>query len=314
MATSLKQNRSALAQTIDAPLQSSTAWDVESSYAYCEQLARSHYENFPVGSVLVPKRLRKYFYSIYAFARTADDFADEGYNDNHSEAERLALLDEWQLMLQDCFAGRVAHPIFIALNDTRQKCKLPISLFEDLLSAFSQDVVKRRYQSFNELLDYCRRSANPIGRLILLLFGYTDESLHILSDHICTGLQLANHWQDVAIDLQKDRVYLPEDDLQAYGLSIKELQQQQLSPAFLELMKFEVERARQLFAKGKPLCTAVNGRLAIELRVVWLGGSRILDGIEANGYDIFNKRPVITKRDKISILFTALIKGAFRRT
>lgn len=313
MATSIKQNRSTLAQTIDAPLQSSTAWDVESSYAYCEQLARSHYENFPVGSVLVPKHLRKYFYSIYAFARTADDFADEGYNDNHSEAERLALLDEWRLMLQDCFAGRATHPIFIALNDTQQKCQLPISLFEDLLSAFSQDVVNRRYQTFDELLDYCRRSANPIGRLILLLFGYTDESLHILSDHICTGLQLANHWQDVAIDLQKDRIYLPEDDLKTYGLTIEALQQQQLSPSFLELMKFEVERARQLFAKGKPLCTAVTGRLSIELRVVWLGGSRILAGIEANGYDIFNNRPVITKRDKIRILFTALRKGAFRR-
>src|SRR5215475_2390109 len=133
MAISIKQNRSALAQTIDAPLQSSTAWDVESSYAYCEQLARSHYENFPVGSVLVPKHLRKYFYSIYAFARTADDFADEGYNDNHSEVERLALLDEWRVMLKDCFAGRVQHPIFIALCDTQAKCKLPISLFEDLL-------------------------------------------------------------------------------------------------------------------------------------------------------------------------------------
>lgn len=313
MAISIKQNRSALAITIDAPLQSSTAWDVESSYAYCEKLARSHYENFPVGSVLVPKRLRKYFYSIYAFARTADDFADEGYNDNHSEAERLALLDEWRVMLRDCFAGHASHPIFIALHDTQQQCKLPITLFEDLLSAFSQDVVKRRYQSYDELLDYCRRSANPIGRLILLLFGYTDESLHILSDHICTGLQLANHWQDVAIDLQKDRIYLPEDDLKAYGLTIEDLQQQQLSPAFLELMKYEVEQARQLFTKGKPLCTAVTGRLSIELRVVWLGGSRILDGIEANGYDIFNKRPAITKRDKISILFTALRKGAFRR-
>ncbi len=313
MAISIKQNRSTLAHTIDSPLQTSTAWDVESSYAYCERLARSHYENFPVGSVLVPKHLRKYFYSIYAFARTADDFADEGYADNHSEAERLDLLDEWRLMLQDCFAGRATHPIFIALHDTRANCKLPISLFEDLLSAFSQDVVKRRYQIFDELLDYCRRSANPIGRLILLLFGYKDEQLHQLSDNICTGLQLANHWQDVAIDLQKDRVYLPQEDLTRYGLTVEELQQQQLSKSFLELMKFEVARARQLFTAGKPLCTAVTGRLGIELRVVWLGGSRILNGIEANGYDVFNKRPVITKRDKLTILFTALRKGAFRR-
>lgn len=313
MATSIKQNRSALAHTIDTPLQSSTAWDLESSYTYCERLARSHYENFPVGSVLVPKHLRKYFYSIYAFARTADDFADEGYNENHSEAERLALLDEWRVMLKDCFAGRARHPIFIALNDTKAKCKLPMSLFEDLLSAFSQDVVKRRYQNFDELVDYCRRSANPIGRLILLLFGYQDETLHKLSDNICTGLQLANHWQDVAIDLQKDRVYLPQEDLRRYDLTMDELKKQQLSNLFLELMKFEVERARHLFAEGKPLCTAVTGRLGIELRVVWMGGSRILNGIEENNYDVFNKRPVITKRDKLNILFTALRKGAFRR-
>src|SRR5262249_36942778 len=203
-----------------------------------------------VGWVLVPKPQRNFFYTIYAFARTADDFADEGYNDNHSEAERLALLDEWRVMLKDCFAGRVQHPIFIALCDTQAKCKLPISLFEDLLSAFSQDVVKRRYQTFDELIDYCRRSANPIGRLILLLFGYKDEELHKLSDYICTGLQLANHWQDVAIDLQKDRVYLPEEDLRRYGLTIDELKKQQLSKSFLELMMFEVECARSLFTQG----------------------------------------------------------------
>jgi phytoene synthase len=313
MATKIKQQRSALAKPIDEPLAYAKTWSLNEAYSYCEKLALSHYENFPVGSVLVPKRLRKYFYSIYAFARTSDDFADEGYDEGYSEQERLELLDEWRVMLQEAFAGRARHPIFVALADTQAKFNLPISLFEDLLSAFSQDVVKRRYENFGELLDYCRRSANPIGRLLLLLFGHREEEKHRQSDSICTGLQLANHWQDVAIDLQKERVYLPADDLQKFDLSIEALQEKSLSPAFQNLMKFEVARARELFSGGKPLCTSVAGRLGVELRVVWLGGSRILDGIEQNGYDVFFKRPVITKKDKLLILLKALRKGAFRR-
>ncbi|MBI3654178.1 MAG: squalene synthase HpnC [Acidobacteria bacterium] len=276
-------------------------------------MARSHYENFPVGSVLVPKPLRKFFYAIYAFARISDDFADEGYDAGYSEAERLELLDEWREMLAEAFAGRARHPVFVALADTQAQCHLPLDLFEDLLSAFRQDVVKRRYANFDELLDYCRRSANPIGRLILLLFGHRDEQLHQQSDAICTALQLANHWQDVAVDVQKDRVYLPLDDLQKYGLSVAQLFEKSRSTNFQSLMKFEVERARQLFTRGKPLCTAVKGRLGLELRVVWLGGWRILDGIEENAYDVFNHRPVIRRKDKINLLIKALRKGAFRR-
>ena len=173
--------------------------------------------------MLVPKPLRKHFYSIYAFARTADDFADEGYTENYTEQERLELLEEWREMLRASDAGRATHPIFVALAETRSQFDLPITLFEDLLSAFKQDVTKRRYQSFDELLDYCRRSANPIGRLILLLFGYRDEQLHKWSDDICTALQLANHWQDVRIDLAKDRVYLPAEDLARFRVSYDDL-------------------------------------------------------------------------------------------
>lgn len=313
MVTSCRQNRIALAQSIDAPLIKSQNWSLPSSYAYCENLARTHYENFPVGSVLVPKPLRKYFYSIYAFARTADDFADEGYDENYTEAARLELLDEWRAMLGEAVAGRARHPVFIALADTQTQFDLPISLFEDLLSAFSQDVVKRRYQTFAELADYCRRSANPIGRLILLLFGYRDPERQRLSDAICTALQLTNHWQDVEIDLRKDRVYLPEADLQRFGLRVEELKSKAVSPAFCELLKFEVARARELFAGGKPLCTSVMGRLGVELRAVWLGGAKILNAIEENGYDIFRKRPVMSRRDKLQILFRALRKEAFKR-
>ena len=312
MATSFRQNRIALAESIDAPQSQSQNWSLSAAYAYCATLAQAHYENFPVGSVLVPKSLRQYFYSIYAFARTADDFADEGYEENYREQDRLDLLNEWRLMLREAFTGRARHPIFIALADTQAKFALPLTLFEDLLSAFSQDVVKRRYQTFAELTDYCRRSANPIGRLILLLFGYRDEARHLMSDSICTGLQLANHWQDVEVDLRKDRVYLPEEDLRQYGLSVEMLKTQTTSPTFSELMQFEIARARQLFSQGKPLCTAVTGRLGIELRVVWLGGVKILKAIEENGYDVFRKRPVITRGDKLQILFRALRKEAFK--
>ncbi|HMY76522.1 MAG TPA: squalene synthase HpnC, partial [Blastocatellia bacterium] len=192
---------------------------LEAAYAYCRQMAESHYENFPVGSVLIPSQLRKHVYSIYAFARTADDFADEGYETSGlTETQRLAALDDWQQKLDRCFAGDADHPVFIALAATVKDLNLPKKLLADLLSAFKQDVTKRRYADFDEVLDYCTRSANPVGRLILLLFGYRDERLHQLSDHICTALQLANFWQDVAVDIQKDRVYLPEDDMARFGV------------------------------------------------------------------------------------------------
>lgn len=286
-------------------------WDLNDSYRYCERIARSHYENFPVGSVIVPKYLRKYFYSIYAFARTADDFADEGYENNHSEEERLDCLRAWLQMLQECLRGSASHPIFIALSDTISRFSLPAELFDDLLSAFSQDVTKRRYESYDQLLDYCRRSANPIGRLILLLFGHRDEALHLMSDAICTALQLANHWQDVRIDIGKDRLYLPLEDLSRFGVELETLIECRASSGVRRLIEFECERAWSLFEKGKPLCTAVQGRLGIELRAVWLGGARILRGIRKNEYDVFSSRPVITKFDKLAILIGAVTRSSF---
>src|SRR4030095_2667965 len=227
-----------------------------------------------VGSSLIPKRLRKHFYSIYAFARIADDFADEGHDKGYTENERLDLLDEWRRMLTESVGGRAKHPVFVALAQTMSEFDLPPALFEDLLSAFGQDVTVRRYESFDDLLDYCRRSANPIGRLILLLFGYRDDRRHQWSDDICTALQLANHWQDVAIDLDKDRIYLPLEDLARFDLTVEDLMTRRVSDSFRRMLKFEVGRARDLFARGKPLCTAVSGRLGLELRVVWLGGMR----------------------------------------
>ncbi len=313
MSTATRQGTSPLAQAITAPLAAGAGWSLERAYEYCERLTRSHYENFPVGSALIPKRLRKHFYSIYAFARIADDFADEGYDQGYSERERLELLDEWRRMLIDSLAGRANHPVFVALAQTASEFDLPAALFEDLLSAFAQDVTVRRYETFDQLLDYCRRSANPIGKLILLLFGYREEQLHEWSDDLCTALQLANHWQDVTVDLEKDRIYLPQEDLSRFGLSVDDLLRRSATDSFRRMMKYEVERADVMFARGKPLCTSVSGRLGLELRSVWLGGMRILGRIERNGYDVFASRPVITSTDKLKILLVAASKRAFRR-
>jgi squalene synthase HpnC len=289
----------------------SRRWSVEEAFQYCERLARAHYENFPVGSLLIPKRLRKHFYSIYAFARTADDFADEGRD--HTAEQRLAQLSAWREQLHLAFDGEASHPIFIALRETISRFDLPIMLFDDLLSAFSQDVVTQRYESFDQLLDYCRRSANPIGRLILLLYGYKEAERHERSDDICTALQLANHWQDVAVDLEKERVYLPAEDLDRFGVTIEELKTGLPKATFIKLMEFEVARARDYFMRGKPLCGNLSGRLGLELRAVWLGGWRILDRIEENGYDVFTRRPIITRSDKLRLILGAFRKGAFRR-
>jgi phytoene synthase len=303
------KNLNALSEPIEADDLLARHWSVEESFEYCERLARSHYENFPVGSVLVPKRLRRHFYSIYAFARTADDFADEGAG--ITAEQRLAQLSSWREQLHLAFDGKAIHPVFVALQQTRSSFNLPISLFDDLLSAFIQDVLVRRYESFDQLLDYCRRSANPIGRLILLLFGYTDTTLHEQSDYICTALQLANHWQDVAVDLQKERVYLPAEDLERFGVTIDGLKDGSPGADFRKMMGFEVARAREFFLRGKPLCNAVTGRLGLELRAVWLGGWRILDRIEENDFDVFTRRPTITFSDKLRIFLGAFRKGAF---
>ena len=313
MNTAAQYNSSALAQAIEGAHITGQPWSVGAAYRYCEQIARSHYENFPVGSVLVPKPLRKHFCSIYAFARIADDFADEGYDGSHSLDERLRLLERWRALLIDAFQGQAAHPVFIALAETCAQFDLPRELFEDLLSAFTQDVTVRRYESFDDLMAYCRRSANPIGRLILLLFGYSEDRLCKWSDSVCTALQLTNHWQDVGIDLEKDRIYIPIEDLTRFALTVEDLQSRRSGEGFRRLMQFELERTRELFEAGKPLCISVSGRLGLELRAVWLGGTRILDGIEKNRYDVFRRRPKIAFGDKLTILASAMRKDIFRR-
>ena len=311
MTTIAKLEKNFLEQTIHGAHITAHEWSVDSAYRFCARLARSHYENFPVGSFLVSRPLRKHFYSIYAFARTADDFADEGISESITAQERLAMIDEWRAMLRESFAGRAAHPIFIALASTQKQFDLPVSLFEDLLSAFSQDVTTRRYEAFDDLLDYCRRSANPVGRLILMLFGYREEKFFRWSDDICTALQLTNHWQDVAVDLEKDRLYIPLEDIERFNLSVEDIKRGEATDSFRKLMQVELERTREMFARGKPLCRAVSGRLAFELRAIWTAGMRIGEKIKENDYDVFTRRPVVTSIDKIRILLSAIGKNRF---
>ena len=283
---------------------------LEEAFAFCERMAREHYENFPVGSLLVPRARRKHVYSIYAFARTADDFADEGYDDaSLTEAERLRRLDDWEKQLEACLHGQAEHPVFIALTATIGELQLPAQLFRDLLSAFKQDVIKRRYADFAEVLDYCRRSANPVGRLILRLFDYRDARLDEMSDAICTALQLANFWQDVAVDIQKDRVYLPQDEMAKHGVSVDDLRARQGTEHFRRLLQLQVERTRELFARGQRLPDEVSGRLALELRLTWHGGMRILELIEQQGFDTLRARPKLTKLDTLVMLSRALLRN-----
>jgi squalene synthase HpnC len=228
--------------------------------------------------------------------RTADDFADENRSAG-DEAERLAYLQSWNHLLTECEQGNARHPIFIALSRTIKAYALPLAWLGDLLQAFTMDVTVRRYETDEDVRTYCRYSANPVGRLILTLFGYRDEALYQLSDKICTALQLANHWQDVRVDLEKNRIYLPLQDLARFGLSERSLQEGRATPAFCDLLKLKVDQARQLFSEGEPLLQHVRGRLRLELRMTWLGGVRVLDKIEHVHYDIFNHRPTVTKMD-----------------
>ena len=283
------------------------ATGVVEAFAYCERFARAHYENFPVGSLLVPRSKRPHVYSIYAFARIADDYADEGYDTSTTSADRLAALDEWERQLEECFRGEATHPVFIALAATVEQLQLPISLLRDLISAFRQDVVKRRYRDFDEVQDYCKRSANPVGRLILLLFDYRDAHLHTLSDHICTALQLANFWQDVAVDIDKDRIYLPEDEMAHFGVTEYDLQRRHFSAEYAALLRFQVDRTRELFMRGRQLPELVTGRLRHELRLTWLGGMRVLERIARSGYNTLSERPTITMGDKVGLLARAFL-------
>ena len=269
-------------------------------------LHRTHYENFPVASILLPAPLREPVAAIYAFARSADDFADEG---DLPATERLALLDGYRRELDAVANGApTQHPIFLRLRPVIGRYDLPLQLFRDLLDAFAQDVAKTRYADFAELMDYCRRSANPVGRLLLHLFGAaTPENLR-QSDAVCSALQLINHWQDVGIDAAKPmpRIYLPQDELARFNVAEDAILRRAASADFFSLMRFQVERARALMLEGTPLGRRLPGRIGLEIRAIVAGGLRILDKIEAVGYDVFSRRPVLGALDWPLVMGRAL--------
>ncbi|MDA0747852.1 MAG: squalene synthase HpnC [bacterium] len=272
------------------------------AFAHCEALTRAHYENFPVGSRLIPGHLRPHVCSIYAFARTADDFADEP---GLEPGDRLQKLDEWTQNLNTCLHSPQG-PIFTALAETIRTQNIPVSLLRDLLYAFRQDVLVQRHATFNHLLCYCRYSAVPVGRLILHLFGYRDATRIQHSDAICTALQLANFWQDVAVDYSRNRIYLPQEDLTRFSVPETDLKQGPASPAFKNLLVCQIQRTETLFLQGRPLPNLVTGRLKAELRLTWLGGMEILHKLRRNDYDVFENRPKLGKLDLLRLLLHTL--------
>lgn len=276
------------------------------SYRFCADLARSHYENFPVASLLLPSMKRRHIYAIYAFARVADDFADEP---GRSPAERRALLADWEEQLHRAYQGDAEHPVFIALGESVKELKLPQKLFLDLLTASKQDVEVNKYATFDDVLGYCRNSANPVGRLVLSVFGYAHAALFELSDSICTALQLTNFWQDMSIDRERNRLYLPLDEMEACGYSVEDWQAGVENESFRQLMQLQVEKTRKMFERGKALPDFVKGRLSWELRLVIRGGMEILRRIERQNYNTHSGRPALGSGAKARLLLETLFAG-----
>jgi squalene synthase HpnC len=275
---------------------------LEQARAYCRHLATTHYENFHVASWFLPARLRPHFHSIYAYCRIADDLGDEVGNREQS----LALLDLWGRELDACYQGQARHPVFVALAETIRACDIPQQPFADLLTAFRQDQNVARYPSMDDVLEYCRYSANPVGRLVLYACGYRAPEMFLLSDFTCTALQLANFWQDISSDYARGRIYLPLDDMQNYGVDEATIARRDPTPAFRDLVRHEVGYARQLFIKGLPLIDMVDRELALDLDLFSQGGLEILHAIEQRQYDVLTMRPVISKSRKLGLVARAL--------
>jgi squalene synthase HpnC len=270
---------------------------------YCAGLARTHYENFSVASWFLPQRLRQHFYNVYAYCRISDDLGDEVGD----TAASLELLDQWQGELDACYEGTPKHPVFVALAETVRQFDIPKHEFSDLLIAFRQDQTITRFETFKDLLAYCRYSANPVGHLVLNLCGYRDFERQYLSDFTCTALQLANFWQDVSVDYEKGRIYLPLEDLRRFNVSQREIADNQNTPAFCAMMKFEVERARDWFRQGLPLIRKVDRDLAVDLDLFSRGGQEILNAIEKQNYAVLGNRPAISKPRKLALVARATL-------
>jgi squalene synthase HpnC len=284
-------------------------YTVPQAEAYTRWLATHHYENFHVVSWLLPKRLHQDFYNVYSYCRWADDLGDE----MGDTAESLRLLTWWREGLQAMYAGQATHPVFVALGGTVKRYAIPQQPFEDLIRAFEQDQTVTRYRNWEELFGYCRCSANPVGRLVLYLCGYSDAERQRLSDATCTALQLANFWQDVTVDWEKGRVYIPLEVLDRHGSSVEEIGARRATPGFVAAMREVVDRARALFLDGLPLSGMVDRRLAVDIALFSRGGMRVLDKIAAQGYDVLTRRPAISKTERVWILLGTLARAALAR-
>jgi len=274
------------------------AFDVASAYQFCARLAKSHYENFTVASWLMPREMRPHMYAIYAYARMADDFADEHHD--------LAMLDEWERELDLAYAGAPRHPVFIALADTVRRFEIPREPFKYLLTAFRSDVDFKGFDTLDDLLGYSRCSANPVGRLVLYLFGYSDAERQRLSDLVCSGLQLANFWQDVAVDLDKGRIYFPRRDMERFGVTPADLAAHTSSREFMDLMRYEAGVARAMLVEGGELHKCVDKRLRRDIVMFAGGGLAILRAIDRVNYDVFRRRPELSKLDYLKLGWSAI--------
>ena len=275
---------------------------VAESYERCERLARTHYENFTVGSRLLPADKRRHFYAIYAFCRFVDDLGDE------FEGDRLGALDYWQEQVEACFSGTPNHPYMVAVQDTIRTFDIPREPFLRLIEANRMDQENKRYATYADLEHYCRHSANPVGRLVLYVCGYRDEERQTFSDFTCTALQLANFWQDVARDYAMGRIYIPREDMDRFGYTEEELAQGVVTSSFRGLMAFEVDRARDLFHRGLPLVDRVDGSLRLDIALFSRGGLSVLDSIERQGFDVLSRRPVVGRARKLRLLVSTMLK------
>jgi len=294
---------------VRSPEASAARFTAAEAEAYTRRLATHHYENFQVVSFLLPKRLHQDFYNVYAYCRWADDLGDE----MGSREESLRLLAWWRTQLAGMYAGETTHPVFVALRGTVVRYAIPEEPFADLIRAFEQDQTVTRYQTWADVYAYCRYSANPVGRLVLYLCGYSDAGRQRLSDATCTALQLANFWQDVAVDLEKDRVYIPLEVLARHRYPLEDLYARRMTPAFGAVMREIVARARELFVEGLPLSSMVGRRLALDIDLFSRGGLRVLDKIAAQGYDVLSRRPAISTAERVCLLLGSLARVAMLR-
>lgn len=288
--------------TLPGPVMLSTPGTIQyvtEAFAQCEHLAKTHYENFSVGTRLIPRDLRKHFYAAYAFCRGVDDLGDEATGD------RLELLNEWERQLNLCYDGTPVHPYFVALQETIRLFDIPREPFDKLIEANRRDQRVLKHPNYQELLDYCDHSANPVGHLVLYIFGYKQAELHSLSNNTCTALQLANFWQDVFRDSEMGRFYLPADEMEQFGVTEQMIRERQATPAFRRLMRVQVDRTRELFIKGYELIHRVDGTARIDIALFTAGGLSVLRAIEKQDYDVLTKRPKISKFTRLRLLVSA---------